>query len=94
MKDPYEVLLKPVITEKATDLQVSEEPQYTFRVRLDANKIEIKKAIEAAFKVRVKRVNTVRVRGKRRRVRIQMGKRPDWKKAYVTLQKGEQIELY
>lgn len=94
MKDPYEILMKPVITEKATSLQTSEEPQYTFRVRLDANKIEIKKAIEAAFKVRVKRVNTIRVKGKMKRVRIQMGKRPDWKKAYITLRKGEQIDLY
>jgi len=94
MIDPYTILIKPVITEKATDLQTEEEPQYTFRVRIDANKAEIKKAVEAAFKVRVKSVNTLRVQGKMRRVRIQMGKRSDWKKAYVTLRKGEHLELY
>jgi large subunit ribosomal protein L23 len=92
--DPYAILLKPVITEKATNLQNREEPQYTFRVRLAANKTEIKKAVEAAFKVRVKSINTVRVKGKMRRVRIQIGKRSDWKKAFVTLRKGERIEIY
>jgi len=94
MRDPYEILIKPVITEKATVLQGRGERQYTFQVALDANKREIKKAIEKAFRVRVKRVNTVRVKGKLKRVRIQAGKRPDRKKAVVTLHPGEQIELY
>jgi len=94
MIDPYAILVKPVITEKATNLQATDEPQYTFRVRIGANKSEIKKAIQAAFKVKVKNVNTVRVKGKMRRVRVQLGKRSDWKKAYVTLHKGERIEVY
>jgi large subunit ribosomal protein L23 len=94
MSNPYEILIKPVITEKATNLQTSDEPQYTFRVRIAATKPEIKKAVESAFKVKVKSVNTMRVKGKTRRVRIQMGKRPDWKKAFVTLQKGQRIEAY
>jgi len=94
MRDPYEILVKPVITEKATNLQTKEGPQYTFQVRLHANKIEIRKAVEAAFKVRVKSVNTVRIKGKVKRVRAQAGKRPDWKKAFVTLEKGEHIDLY
>ena len=94
MMDPYAILLKPVITEKATLLQATEEPQYTFRVRISANKCEIKKAVESAFKVRVKSVNTMRVKGKMKRVRVQLGKRSDWKKAFVTLKKGERIEIY
>lgn len=94
MRNPYEVLIKPVITEKATNLQTAKQPQYTFRVRISANKNEIKKAVEAAFKVKVQSVNTVRVKGKMRRVRVQIGKRPDWKKAFITLKKGERIEIY
>jgi large subunit ribosomal protein L23 len=94
MTDPYEILIKPVITEKATNLQTSAEPQYTFRVQRDATKPEIKKAIESAFKVKVKSVNTIRMKGKMRRVRVAAGKRPDWKKAFVTLQKGQRIEIY
>jgi len=94
MRDPYEILIKPVITEKATILQEREEPQYTFRVRIDATKNEIKKAVEKAFHVKVKKVNTMRVKGKVKRVRIQEGKRPDWKKAIVLLHKGERIDLY
>ncbi len=94
MSNPYEILVKPVITEKATNLQSGDAPQYTFRVRIDANKNEIKKAVETAFRVKVKSINTCRMKGKTRRVRIQLGKRPDWKKAYVTLQKGQKIELY
>jgi large subunit ribosomal protein L23 len=94
MKDPFEVLIKPVITEKATNLQTVDEPQYTFEVRLDANKLEIRRAVEQAFNVRVKRVNTMRVKGKIKRVRIRPGKRPDVKKAFVTLHKGQSIEIY
>ena len=94
MTDPFAILLKPVITEKATNLQAADEPQYTFRVRISANKNEIKKAVETAFKVKVKSVNTMRVKGKMRRVRVQLGKRSDWKKAFVTLKKGARIEIY
>ena len=91
MRDPFEILVKPVITEKATNLQTERIPQYTFRVNVNANKNEIKKAVERAFNVHV---NTIRLKGKLRRVRIQPGHQPDWKKAIVTLREGEQIELY
>ena len=94
MKDPYQILVKPVITEKATLLQERAIPQYTFRVAITANKREIKKAIETAFRVRVKSVNTIRMKGKVKRVRVQEGRRPNWKKALVTLHKGEQLDLY
>jgi large subunit ribosomal protein L23 len=94
MNDPYQILVKPVITEKATQLQEAEEPQYTFEVQLNANKIQIRRAIEQAFKVRVKRVNTLCMKGKIKRVRIAAGKQPDRKKAIVTLHKGERIDLY
>ena len=94
MTDPFEILVKPVITEKATNLQTERIPQYTFRVNVNANKNEIKKAVERAFNVHVTQVNTIRMKGKLRRVRIQPGHQPDWKKAIVTLREGEQIELY
>jgi large subunit ribosomal protein L23 len=94
MTDPYTILLRPVITEKATALQQADGPQYTFRVAVKANKNEIRKAVEKAFKVRVKSVNTVKVKGKVKRLRAQEGKRSDWKKAFVTLEKGQSIELY
>lgn len=94
MKDPYEILIGPVITEKAMNLQKTEQPQYVFRVRLSANKPEVKKAVETAFKVKVESVNTIRMKGKMRRVRVRVGRRPDWKKVYVTLKEGHKIELY
>ena len=95
MKTPYEILQKPVITEKSTAGQTLASPQYTFKVRKDANKRDVKNAIEVAFPgVRVKQVNSMVVKGKRKRLRLQTGKRPDWKKVIVTLQKGDVIDLY
>lgn len=67
--------------------------QYQFSVRKDANKIQIKKAVELAFKVKVERVNTEVMPGKNKRVRYQLGKTPDWKKAVVTLKDGHKIDL-
>ncbi|AXA35165.1 MAG: 50S ribosomal protein L23 [Candidatus Hydrogenedentota bacterium] len=94
MKSPYEILIRPVITEKATLLAERKDgPQYVFKVRLDANKIEIKRAIEAAYGVKVKAVNTVRLKGKSKRQGRFEGRRSDWKKAYVTLQEGQKIEV-
>jgi len=94
MKSPYEILIRPVITEKATLLNERKDgPQYVFKVRLDANKIEIKRAIEAAYGVKVKAVNTVRLKGKSKRQGRFEGRRSDWKKAYVTLQEGQKIEV-
>ncbi len=87
----YQVVLGPVITEKATE--GSEHNQVTFRVVLDARKPEIKAAVEALFSVKVKAVNTMRVKGKSKRFRNVPGRRSDWKKAIVTLQEGHSIDV-
>ncbi|MDP6708808.1 MAG: 50S ribosomal protein L23 [Alphaproteobacteria bacterium] len=87
----YTTLLGPVITEKAT--QASEHNQVTFRVRTDATKPEIKKAVEGLFEVKVKAVNTLNVKGKVKRFRGRPGRRPNWKKAVVTLEEGHAIDV-
>jgi large subunit ribosomal protein L23 len=87
----YETLLKPVVTEKST--LGSEHNQVTFRVPLDANKAEIKQAVEGLFKVKVTKVNTLRQLGKEKRFRGHLGKRPDYKKAIVTLAEGNTIDV-
>jgi large subunit ribosomal protein L23 len=87
----YDVILSPVITEKATKL--TEANQVVFRVALDATKPKIAKAVEDLFKVKVKAVNTVRVKGKKKLFRGQKFKRSDFKKAIVTLQEGYQIDI-
>ncbi|HKJ72883.1 MAG TPA: 50S ribosomal protein L23 [Alphaproteobacteria bacterium] len=87
----YETLLKPVVTEKST--LGSEHNQVTFRVPLDANKTEIKQAVEGLFNVKVMKVNTVRQFGKEKRFRGQLGRRPDYKKAIVTLAEGNSIDV-
>ena len=87
----YEIIRKPVITEKAT--LGSEHGQVTFQVVLDASKPEIKQAVEALFNVKVKAVNTMRSKGKLKRFRGRIGKRPDYKKAVVTLQEGQTIDV-
>ncbi len=93
MRGPYQVVLKPLLTEKGTRLK-EEGNQYLFRVAKTANKIEIARAIEQLFKVTVLEVRTVRVRGKVRRLGRFQGRRPDWKKAIATLKAGDSIELY
>ncbi len=87
----YDIVLQPVITEKAT--QGSEHSQVTFKVALKASKPEIKVAVEGLFGVKVKRVNTIRVRGKVKRFRGRLGKRSDFKKAIVTLAEGHSIDV-
>jgi large subunit ribosomal protein L23 len=87
----YDVILSPVITEKATKL--TEANQVVFRVALDATKPAIAKAIEGLFKVKVMAVNTVRVKGKKKAFRGQPFKRSDYKKAIVTLRAGDQIDI-
>jgi large subunit ribosomal protein L23 len=90
----YHYLIKgPIITEK-THTQREVANKLTFRVDLKANKIEIRKAIEDIFKVKVLGVNTIRVRGKKKRLGRTQGWRPDWKKAVVTLAPGEKISGY
>lgn len=87
----YDVIISPVITEKAT--RTSEFNQVTFRVSLDATKPQIKAAVEALFKVKVKAVNTLRVKGKTKLFRGRPGQRSDYKKAMVTLAEGQRIDV-
>lgn len=90
--DMHDLLLKPIITEKTTMLM--SDGKYTFKVPLHANKIEIRKAVESVFNVKVKSVATIRVLGKVKRMGKFDGKRSDYKKAVVTLQEGETIEFF
>lgn len=87
----YAVLRRPVITEKA--MKVSEQNQVTFEVAGDATKTEIKKAVEGAFGVKVKAVNTLNVAGKQKMFRGKKGVRSDFKKAIVTLVEGEKLDV-
>lgn len=87
----YDVILSPVITEKATKL--TEVNQVVFRVALDATKPKIAKAVEELFKVKVTAVNTVRVKGKKKNFRGRPFTRGDFKKAVVTLAEGHQIDI-
>lgn len=79
----YDIIIKPIISEKSMDQAA--DKKYTFKVSLDANKIEIKKAIEEIFGVKVEKVTTQRVLGKVKRMGATSGKRADWKKAIVKL---------
>lgn len=90
--DMHDLLLKPVITEKTT--MMMSDGKYTFKVPLRANKVEIRKAVEAVFNVKVKSVATLRTMGKVKRMGRYIGKRPDYKKAIVTLREGETIEFF
>lgn len=89
---PEEVLSEPIVTEKSV-LQQEENNEFTFAVNPEANKIEIRKAVEKQFDVEVDDVRTMNVRGKSRRVRWNEGMTPDWKKAIVSLPEGEHIEV-
>jgi len=87
------IIQKPVITEKATGDQ-ERRNAYHFRVPPDANKVEIRRAVEALFGVKVASVNTTTVRGKWRRRGYGSGQAPDWKRAMVTLREGHTIEFH
>jgi len=93
MRREYTVIAAPLITEKGTYVNEIGN-QVVFQVRPDANKIEIKKAVEKLFKVKVLKVRTANVLGKTRRVGRSLGNRPDWKKAYVTLGEGQRIDFF
>lgn len=93
MKHYSEILRSPLITEKGT-LVNEQANQVLFRVAPDANKVEIQKAVEQFFNVKVVKVRTVRVLGKTRRVGRSSGRRSDWKKAYVTLAEGQRIDFF
>ena len=90
MKNPREVIIAPMLTEKTTSMQNANN-NYTFKVSLNANKIEIAEAIERIFNVNVLSVNTIRQRGKNKRMGRFVGKRADWKKAIVKLKQGDSI---
>jgi large subunit ribosomal protein L23 len=92
MKNSYDIIIKPVITEKTVSMM--EEGKYTFRVAKGANKFEIKNAIQDIFKVNVVNVSTMNVRGKLKRMGRSEGKTASWKKAIVTLKDGQQIEVF
>ena len=93
MKDLAWVIASPRITEKGT-LVNEEGNQFVFRVRPEANKVEIRRAVELFFKVKVEKVRTMNYLGKFRRVGRAMGQRPAWKKAYVTLAPGQRIDFF
>ena len=89
----YDVIRRPVITEKATLLKESEET-LCFQVHLDASAVDVRRAVETIFKVRVADVRVLRMRGKRRRMGRYEGLTPEWKKAYVRLAPGQQMIEY
>ncbi len=93
MKDLFQVLASPLITEKGTLLQ-EDGNQILFRVPSAANKTEIREAVERLFDVKVTKVRTLNYLGKTRRVGRIVGRRPAWKKAYVTLAEGDSIDFF
>ncbi len=93
-RSPYKVLVRPVLTERAYALQAMAEPQYIFEVLPDANKREIRTAVEQAFNVKVASVNTIRREGKSGRFGFaRVGRRPESKQAIVKLAAGQKIEF-
>ncbi len=93
MKSPYDIIIRPVLTEKSYDGMA--DKKYVFEVAIGANKTEIKQAIEKIFEVKVESVNTMRVEGKLKRQGRTQGRRPERKKAYVTLKEDSKtIEFF
>lgn len=93
MNGQRDIILAPLISEKGTALAESAN-QFLFKVRPEANKIEVKRALEALFKVKVVEVRMARYLGKVRRIGRSLGRRPSWKKAYVTLKEGDKIDFF
>ena len=89
--DLHDVLVRPVVTEKST--MASEQNKVTFMISPTADKLQVKQAIEHLFKVKVAKVNTVNIKGKTKRFRGKMGKRGDIRKAVITLEAGQTIDL-
>jgi large subunit ribosomal protein L23 len=92
VSNPRDILLRPVVSEKSYGLL--DEGKYTFLVALDSNKTQIRIAVEEVFRVKVTNVNTINRPGKRRRTRYGSGKRPDTKRAIVTLAEGDRIDIF
>jgi large subunit ribosomal protein L23 len=93
MKDLSRVITSPLITEKGT-LVNERGNQFVFRVRREATKHDVRRAVETLFKVKVEQVRTLNYLGKMRRVGRWRGQRPNWKKAYVTLAEGQRIDFF
>jgi large subunit ribosomal protein L23 len=91
--DPRDIIIKPVVSEKSYGL-IDENNKYTFLVRNTANKTQIKIAVEKIFGVKVTGVNTINRQGKRKRTRTGYGKRPDTKRAIVSLAEGDRIDIF
>ncbi len=93
MRDARDIIIKPIVTEKST-IQM-EENKYTFKVDIKSNKVEIKKALEEIFGVKVKSVNTMKMKGKPKRMGVHRGYTSDWKKAIITLEPDSKpIEIF
>ena len=92
-KSQFNLIIEPHITEKVLVLK-EEQNKIIFKVRPDANKIELKSAIEDIFKVTVEKIATINMKGKKKRLGLHQGKRSDWKKAIVTLKDGDSIEYF
>ena len=93
MKAIKDILCGPVLTEKSSDLRFNRN-QYVFKVRTDANKVEIRKAVEMRFSVIVDSVRTSVVQGKTKNIRGVLGKQPTWKKAFVRIRQGDKISEF
>ena len=90
MNNLYNIVIAPIITEKAT--KISEKNQYVFKVKIDSNKKEIKQAIEKLFKVKIKKIKTIKIKGKSKIFKGTKGRRWDYKKAIICLNKGENLD--
>ena len=90
MNNLYNTVIAPIITEKAT--KISEKNQYVFKVKIDSNKKEIKQAIEKLFKVKIKNIKTIKIKGKTKIFKGTKGRRSDYKKAIICLNKGENLD--
>jgi large subunit ribosomal protein L23 len=93
VREAHQIIRRPLITEKGTELK-NQANHYLFEVARDANKIEIKHAIESLFRVKVLQVRTISVQGKVKRVGRYVGRTPNWKKAVATLKEGDSIEFF
>ena len=92
-REPQDIILRPILTEKLTELREAQR-KVGILVRSDANKVEIKKAAEQVLKVKITKVNVLNGMGKTRRIGRLSGKKPDWKKAIVTMKVGEKLEIF
>lgn len=93
MRDPRKIIKRPIITERSTYLQTSGN-KYVFEVDRTANKIEIAHAVKVIFDVTVLNVQTMNMKGKPKRLGVFSGRKPNWKKAIVTLKEGDYIEVF